>query len=568
MMKRIHILLMALLMGMLCHAQLLPTDSTRYGAKDPQKAIELYKLVFQDKDSPILQGNERMPVKEEFYIKFKRLADLAPYFNYYPYSGSYYEDSTSLYQRMLDSIADPAFKVMLVEDVVACGQMFVDHLDSINVVREWNASTKGNPLTMPLAKIKRAHYNYKFAHDPKYYPAHLYDKEKAYELYREAFKEFLDAKEEQGGKELEAYYVNEYYKVCEDLYKSDEEKYYEQFLADYQEIVQVCDKLLIPCYDDPDSLKEYSNEDKYKQYRAYRWAVYGIDAFTKDTIGVNLRFMNTGAASADRLKKYFSPRLELEDNRQNKEFLDNAIDFMYDNKFTSDSVFFEYCRASYKLGRTFKNCIGLATSVSSDGEKMREYYKEALAVAPSKELKAITHQLIAQSLFRNAPSHKQDHEFKQWEDDVRSCEYQLGEVLKDSTTLLHSSSLAVRNYVAEAYYMMGYNNLNMSLAKYRIRQFTDALLYSTMALEQFGKAQRYNFQPRRINGVVTNLVSQIDKLEKSIGNDPNTGKIYPGLITMCKNKIKEAKQNAAQQAAYAKYMEEKERERKFWEQGH
>ena len=79
-----------------------------------------------------------------------------------------------------------------------------------------------------------------FAHDPKYYPAHLYDKEKAYNLYKEAFKEFLASKGDQG-KELHAYYVREYYTACEDLYRSDEEKYYEQFLSDYQEIVQVCD---------------------------------------------------------------------------------------------------------------------------------------------------------------------------------------------------------------------------------------------------------------------------------------------------------------------------------------
>lgn len=557
MMKRIHILLMALLMGMLSHAQLLPTDDTRYGAKDPQKAIELYKEVFAQ-NSPVVQGNESMPITEEFYIKFRRLAELAPYFNYYLYSGYFYENPTSMYQRMLDSIADPAFKVMLVEDAVACGQMFVDHLDSINVVRDWNPQTKGNPLTMPLAKIKRAHYNYKFAHDPKYYPAHLYDKEKAYKLYREAFKEFLAAKDssnQQNNKELPGFYVSEYYKVCEDLYKVDEERYYEQFLNDYQEIVQVCDKLLIPCYDDPDSLKRYSQDDKYVLYRDYMGATYGVNEETGDTVGVKLLFTNSGAGTADRLRAFYAPRLE--PNRENKEFLDNAISFMYANNFTVDTLVYEYCKASYDLGRTYENCIGLAYSSyigCVDKDDMRKYFLEALERSTSGIEKARIRYEIAKSLYTTRPVDPMTNknyafgtpEYNRWREEIEVCNSNLKAMLQSTEEILKSPSLMIRDMVPHAYYMLAENNY-MELAQYL------DLNIGNESLKYLQEVTQYNISdPKITRGRMVNVQGLAERFEK--------------LMTAVRNAKKEQAANKKKQAEYEEYMRKKKQEEEFWKQ--
>lgn len=574
---------MALLTVVFCQAQLLPNDSTRYGDKDPKKAIELYKYVFS-KSSPIIQGNETKPIDMDFYVNFKRLTDLAPYVNYYFYSGYFYQNPTSMYPRMLDSISDPAVRVMLVEDVIERGKMFVDNLDSINVVREQNSATKGDPLTLALAKIKYAHYNYMFAHNPKYYPAHLYDKENAYKLYRDAFKEFLESKDAAGtqSKELEGFYVNEYYRVCEDLYKVDEEKYYEQFLTDYQEIVQVCDKLLIPCYDDPDSLKNYSREQKYVLYRDYLVATYGINPENGDTIGVKLLFANSGAGSADRLKKYFAPRLA--SNINNKEFLDNAIDFMYANEFTNDTVFYDYCQASYDLGKTFANCIGMGASAEMgwiDRNQMRKYYLEALESNVSEEQNAVIRFLIARSYFSRPPSHTvtgedgrtksvvyglKTDEYKRWEMDVNSCHSNLEFMLENKKALLNSQSLEVRNYVALAYYMMGDNNYQLARKHFIAKLPRLALDYATEALKNFKKAKEFNFQPRPINGINTNLNARLEVLEESTGIDKD-GKKLPGLVSACKLAVKSAKDQAEYDRIQAEREAAKEAERRFWNQG-
>lgn len=582
---------------MLCQAQL-PAEKDwkkRLGTVNPQKAEKLFEEIFSDSSSPLTK-NTSAPISYELYLKVKQLIALAPYSDYFYYSGDLCEKPYSMYPRMLDSIADPAIKMMLVEDVVELGKRFVDDLDSINVLRELNTSTKGDPLTMPLAKIRRAHYNYLFAHNPEYYPAHLYDKLKAYELYREAFKEFLAAKGNQG-KELHAYYVQEYYKVCQDLYQSDEEKYYEQFLADYQEIVQVCDKLLVPYYDVPDTVKTNPQNEEYSLFRQYNAATYGCELQPRDTIirgqfiesidtiptGVKLLFAASGAASADRLRTYYAPRLEA--NRQNKEYLDHSIRFMFDNGFTMDTVVYNYCKASYEIGKTYENCIGLATSAYIgliDKTEMRSYYTDALQVASSDALKAKIRFWIARSLYTTRPKYvaldengdtvmvkkevrgsdgfvsikdvpkyenysKNTPEYQQWENDIFACNTNLELMLKASADLLKDPSLDVRDYVAQAYYMMGENH-------YWLAAVNASLDDAEMSVINFQKAAQLNIKASQISGRAVNASERI------IG--------AKGI----KQKIKEAKAKAkkddAKTKAYEEYMRKKKAEEDFWKQGH
>lgn len=560
MMNKLFILLMAWSTVALCSAQL-PAEGdwrNRLGIIDQQKVKELYPFVFS-KTSPINGGTDTLDT--EFYIKIKQLMSLAPYSDYYYYSGKLYEYPNSMYKLMLDRNSDPAVKVMLVEDVIEHGKMYVDHLDSINVIRELNSGTKGNPLTMPLAKIKRAHYNYKFAHDPKYYPQHLYDKKKAYELYREAFKDFLVAKDEQGGTELEAYYVMEYFKTCYDMYKTDEEKYYEQFLTDYQEIVQVCDKLLIPYYDIPDTIKNNESDPKYALYRGYNyWTNARKGGNVKDD-GIKALFAASGAGSAERLKRYFAPRLE--HNKQNKEFLDNAISFMYANGLTTDTVLYDYCKASYELGKTYENCLGMANSAylgMIDKDKMREYYMQALDLSSSELNKAIIHYLVATSLYSRPPSYiKTDaqgvsksvfynvgtEEYNMWERDMNACNRNLEKMLEYSDELLKSSSLIQRDYVAQAYYMIGENKYQFSILNKSIEEASSSLIY-------FQKAGQLAIQAKVINRNNVNV-------ETRIGN-------VKDRIQSIKSEKRTAKQDEAKRKAYEEYLERKKREEAFWNQ--
>ncbi len=560
---------------LLCQAQL-PAEmkwETRMGIIDQKKATELYPYVF-GKESPL--HNERMSVGLEFYINFKQLLDLAPYSDYWFYSGAPYENPTSIYRRMLDSIADPAIRMMLVEDVMEQANIYVDHLDSINVLRSVSKDGNGNtlaPLAMPMAKIKRAHYYQLLARDPRYYPSHLYDKEKAYRLYKEAFNEFVTAQGEMG-EVLPGYYVQEYYSVCEDLYKSDEDKYYEQFLTDYLEIVQVCDKLLEPYYDIPDSIKGNRHDPKYRTYQDYLSSTIGYYPAKNDTIiygrhyqegdsiitGVKLLFIASGASNKDRLKAYYAPRLEA--NRQNKEYLDRAIQLMFENDLLSDSVVYAYCKASYELGATYNNCIGIANHfASSDKDAMRDYYMQALRLPSSDMQKATIHYLIATSLFTprprdpsiSKPYSVDTEEYAKWSRSIGDCNTNLKLMLEYKDILLTSPKLIVRDYVAQAYYMMADNNYATAAAQYTLSTTRRLALDDIKtSIENFERLAQTQIKAETING-----------RKIAIAKKPAPHEVKK----LIEERIRKDRNDKKAQADYDEYMRKKKAEEAFWSQG-
>lgn len=547
---------------------------TRLGTKDPTRAKFLFNDVVFPKSSPIFNVND-IPTLG-FYVQFREMLDLAPYCDYELYSGTLYEDNgTSLYKRLLDNTSDPAVRMMLVEDVISIGNRFVSNIDSINVLRENNKATKGLPLKMPLAMIKRAHNNYLYAHNPQYYPEHLYDKTKAYNLYREAFKAFRDSKDSQG-KELHAFYVLEYFKVCYELYKSDENLYYEQFLNDYLELVEVCDKLLIPYDNIADSIKNNVKDSTYALFRDYNSITKGVDIQIRDTIingqfieyydtipyGIKPLFKASGAGSPENLRKYFTPRLI--DNYNNAEFLNSSIHFMYENEFTRDSLFFRYCEASYNLEPTFENCIGYASFMPSDsvGKKKKiDCYLKALNKSSSEVDKTMIRFYIALSLYTERPKrHDIDSisgktilknygfttkEYLDWENGITTCNRQLELLLENKELLLnHPKKIAARNMPAQAYYMLGVNSLIPAVRLYNVKMLDEAINYFRQS-QALGLDQSQPINGRKVN--IAQMISTANRYKSAV-ND--------ALI--------EQRNNDKRQREYQEYLRNKKAEEEFW----
>lgn len=553
-------------------------DSTEYfyGVINPQKAKELYFDVF-GKQSPLFSGNPNDTIPYSFYVKLSHLLDLAPYCTYNFYSGYLYEDSTALYQRMLRTCSDPAVRMMFVDDVVKIGERFVTHLDSINVLREYNKSTKGNPLSESLAKIRRAHNSYIFAHNPHYYPIHLYDKEKVYNLYRDAFKEFVDSKE-QGSDELHAFYVKEYFDVCVDLYKSDEEKYYGQFLKDYLDVVDVCDKLLLPYDTVPKSLKDDISNKQYKLYRDYNDITnnYKIE-FKGDTIiegkyikyydtipyGVRPLFKYSGAANHAKLEKYFSSRID--ENINDTAFLASAVHLMLENSFMNNKTFYDYCRASYNLKPNYENSIGLGLGTSNDSiDKKRKFFLDALKLSKSIEEEVMARYLILLSVFsspasyiaknENGKNFRDTHTLKLgmtkdydiWEENIEKiCNPNLDRILKLSDKIYNSSKRKLKDYPGQACFMYGFNLRWMGLVNCNVKLLE-------VAKEYMQEAKRLTVEAKSINGIGVNIDDQLKNIEKEIKN------VNATIAKSNRDKIK--------QAEYEEYLRKKKAEEAFWNQ--
>lgn len=478
--KGIIVALLLFVAVMDCHAQLPEKGDyrSRVGIKAPGQVQSLVSAVF-----------ERPPYKDpfapldstwymDFYENFKKLTDYAPYADYAFYSGAFSEtqryidqnkkaqfvpDGTSIYERLIEAMPDTAMKMVVVEDILALGRKLIDNLDSINVVRNNRDATvkaADDTLSLPVAMTKYAHLYYKYAGNPKYYPAHMYDKVQARENYRKAFRMLVDNNIDPGS-ELEGFYVDEYYKTCEELFKSDEEKYYEQFLGDYLEILQTCDNLLIPFYDIPDSIKYFSSEPKYKKFIEYDNIVNKRRVPAPgDTIEpLEKRFVLSGAAASERISEYFLSMLP--SHRKNHEYMERALYVMRELKADRTNAYYKYSETSYAIKPTYLNCLGCAFSYweKDSLEKMDEFCALADSLAPDSLSKGLVHYYTAMEIVPRQMKMKRSEgkiipmdalEYQTWDYEMTLANNYINKMMELSGTFAKSPKIEQREYPRKA----------------------------------------------------------------------------------------------------------------------
>lgn len=524
---------------------------TRVGIKAPSKVQDWMPVIFNRPPytDPYAEVDSLSYV--EFYRAFKSLTDNAPYVDYTFYSGVFSEPQfdrntkktleKSIYDKLLLNFQDPAIRLLIIEDILSLGRNFIDNLDSVNVVRNnRDASEKAasDTLSLPVAMTKYAHLYYKYAGNPAYYPAHLYDLEQARENYRSAFKMLRDRNVDPG-QELEGVYVSEYYRTCEELFKSDEEKYYEQFLEDYLEIVQTCDNLLIPFYDIPDSIKNYSQELRYLKFQSYNY-------YTNHNVeGVKALFKASGAAAPERLNDYYMSQLK--DHRNDTTYLNRAINVLSENGCSQTPAFYSYSEASYMIKPTYLNCLGCAFASKEDGlrDDMINYFVEAYDLATTD----LQRGLIAYQIgcANNTPIPTTDiksAEYSKWVNDMNTAYSNLKKVLDVQMAFSESSNIDVRRIPAHTAYQLAQNRYRLRYTLTSIAEMDEAAKYVKLAME--AAPDLYNSP---VNQMGPKLMNQItERRQKLIADAKNTAV------------------RKAQEKAYAEYLKKKQAEDAFWNQ--
>lgn len=524
---------------------------TRVGIKAPAKVQDWMQVIFNRPPYTDPHAEVDSLSYVEFYRAFKSLADNAPYVDYTFYSGVFSEPQfdrntkktleTSIYDKLLLNFQDPAIRLLIIEDILSLGRNFIDNLDSVNVVRNnRDASEKAasDTLSLPVAMTKYAHLYYKYASNPAYYPAHLYDFEQARENYRSAFKMLRDRNVDPG-QELEGVYVSEYYRTCEELFKSDEEKYYEQFLEDYLEIVQTCDNLLIPFYDIPDSIKNYSQESRYLKFQSYNY-------YTNHNVeGVKALFKASGAAAPERLNDYYMAQLK--DHRKDTTYLNRAINVLSENGCSQTPAFYSYCEASYMIKPTYMNCIGCAFASKEDGlrDDMINYFVEAYDLATTD----LQRGLIAYQIgcANNTPIPTTDiksAEYSKWVNDMNTAYSNLKKVLDVQMAFSESPSIDVRQIPAHTAYELAQNRYRLRYTLTSIAEMDEAAKYVKLAME--AAPDLYNNPVNQMGPKLMNLITE--RRQKLIADAKNTAV------------------RKAQEKAYAEYLKKKQAEDAFWNQ--
>lgn len=478
------------------------------------------------------------------FMLFRKSTKGAPFGSYYLYNGDFTESKDwlkgkSVYETMLDSISDPAMRAVFINSILSLGHNFIDHLDSINVIRDEvvKKQDENDTISVPLGMIKYAHLYYKYAGNPDYYPAKLYDKEKARENFASAFR-MLREKNIDPGSELEAFYVNEYYRTCEELYRSDEEKYYERFLQDYLDIVQTCDNLLIPYYDVPDSIKNDLNNGEYEKFRSYNyWTNHSTD-------GVKALFQNSGASK--RLNDYYLDQLN--SHRKDNDYLNKAIYILLENGCANTEAFFSYCKASYAIKPTYLNCFGsaLASKKSNKRQEMIKYFQEAYELAENDLQRGTMAYQIGMAMNvprpvdpatnKNYP--KGSPEYTEWENNMMLAQANLKQVITLQEAFQNSSSIDVRKYPADAAFGLAQNMNRLVNSAMSVEVCDEAIQYAQLAMA--AAPDKYNANAQSLIANITNTRAQIANLNKS------------------------QKEYERRKKAYDDYLKKKKAEEDFW----
>ena len=269
----------------------------------------------------------------------------------------------------------------------------------------------------------------------------------ARENYRKAFRMLVDNNIEPGD-ELHPTYLSEFYKSCEALFKSDENKYYNQFLQDYLDVVHTCDKMLLPYYDGLGNIAiEQSNPDYTNFYNFYY--------YTNDSgEGVKSLFDASGAHSLERVSEYYLSMLPA--HRMDHDYMEKALYVMNELGCNKTEAFYSYSEASNAIAPTYLNCLGCAFSSKEYGmiTEMHGYYVQAVNNAPDSLHKGLVYYHISDGInVRQVPTDEkgvrmspESPEFQSWVEEMSTALHNINMLMELSDFFANSPILSYRAY--------------------------------------------------------------------------------------------------------------------------
>ncbi len=202
-----------------------------------------------------------------------------------------------------------------------------------------------------------------------------------YDMYKKGM-EKIDA---EGGREVRGVYIQYFFMVSDEMYKLDNNYYREQYLNDYLESKDVCEKMLQLAKEETDSVAAQKIVAEYDQPLAV----------------IEQLFMNSGAANREQMIALYTPLVEK--NKADVNYLRNAMTVLSTYDCDDADVYYTAARYAYAIEPTYESAIGLAALAKKEGkqDEMITYYNKALELAKNDKTRASISFAIAQSLIRS-----------------------------------------------------------------------------------------------------------------------------------------------------------------------
>ena len=310
-------------------------DSIKIGRQN----ISLFQMALQNNDWAEALVNMRWLVKN------------APY----AITGIYTQGPRILYFLIKDE-KDPAKRMQYYKEMVELFDLREKNLEVLNTFAK-TKSTLGDVLS-----VKADYLNWV----AQIYPECGYTLNKSYENYSKAIKMI----NEKGGRDIAGSVLQNFFLTSDAMYKNSPNTMREQYLQDYLDCKDACEKMLQLAKE----AKAEGDEDKANKLVAM------YDAPLAD---IENKFSQSGAADREQIIAIYTKKFDSYKDDINK--LNSAINLMAQNDCDDADIYYQYAEAAFAIEPTFLSAVGLAQKAQKDGEmaKMLDFYNKALELAKS-----------------------------------------------------------------------------------------------------------------------------------------------------------------------------------------
>lgn len=238
-----------------------------------------------------------------------------------------------------------------------------------------------NSFTRPSARATKGDVISRKAFDYAYYGQGIdpeFSVDKAYTMFREG----IDLINQDGAKEVAGFVLDKFFDVSYQKYLADNDGFREQFLQDYLESREVCEKML-------SLANEASSPEAAKKI---------VEQYDPTLNRIETIFAQSKAADRDQIIAIFGPKIET--NKDNLNYLKSALILLAANDCDDTDVYYKAAEYAYNIEPTYESAIGMAQKLNKAGQAAEsiQYYDKALELCSTDIARANISMKIANAL--------------------------------------------------------------------------------------------------------------------------------------------------------------------------
>ena len=277
--------------------------------------------------------------------------------NYAPFAGTgIYTQGPPMFYQLIIAEQDKAKKLQYFNEMMELFDLRQKNLDVINSYAK-TKNTMGDVLS-----VKADYYNWLAPQ----VEGSGYTLNQSYANFSEAIKMV----NEQGGRDIAGYFLQNFFAVSDLMYKSAPNVMREKYLQDFLDSKEACEKMLELAKE----AKANGDEEKAQKLLA---------TYDAPLASIEQTFSASGAADPEQIIAIYTKKFNA--YKEDIAKLNSALNLMQQNDCDTAAIYYQYAEAAYALQPTFISAIGLAQKEQKEGNltKMLEYYDKALELASS-----------------------------------------------------------------------------------------------------------------------------------------------------------------------------------------